>query len=129
MRFVDRSLLAFPYRWTHCIATPPSGVLQGVVWHGEKSFKSVVLVPIIVKIVVLLDVVCVVCLCFVVTDTTNCIFGQSDRTLRTYGRTQDRFSTNNIATKHAKRKNDNDDHNDDDDGVSALHAAVNEERV
>ena len=110
MRFVDTSLLAFPYRWTHCIATPPSGVLQGVVWHGEKSFKSVVrigighqfVVAIIVKIVVMLDVVCVVCLCFVVTDTTNCIFGQSDRTLRTYGRTQDRFPLNNIATKRGR---------------------------
>ena len=60
---------------------------------------------------------------------TISIFGQLDRT-RLHVRTQDRFSIN-IATKQGQRKH-NVDHNDDDndnDGVSALHAVVNEERV
>ena len=91
MRFVDTSLLAFPDRWIRRTAPSPSGVLQGVVWHGEKSAKSAVLVgtghqfvvAIIVKIVVLLRVVCVPCLCGDVTEMTDRIFGQSHRTLRT----------------------------------------------
>ena len=94
MRFVDTSLLAFPHSWTCRTAPSPSDILQGVVWHREKSFKSVVLVgtghqfivAVIVKIVVLLRVVSVVCLCFVVTEMTDRIFGQSHRTLRTCGR-------------------------------------------
>ena len=95
MRFVDTSLLAFPDRWIRRTAPSPSGVLQGVVWHGEKCLKSVVLVgtghqfivavivAVIVKIVVLLRVVCVPCLCFIVTEMPDRIFGQSHRTLRT----------------------------------------------
>ena len=76
-----------------------------------------------------------VLLCFVVCVAVSrkdkiSIFGQLDRT-NVHVRTPDRFSIN-IAIKQEQRKH-NVDHNDDDidndDGVDALNATVNEERV
>ena len=58
------------------------------------------------------------------------ILGQLDRTPPDV-RTPDRLSMNNIAIKQRQSKHtvDHNDDGTDDDGVSALHAVVNEEQA
>ena len=67
------------------------------------------------------------CLCGVVTEMANRIFGQPNRIASSD--TRKTICRSTASRQSEDRVHNNDDDDDDDHGVYALHAVVNEERV
>ena len=81
----------------------------------------------LVGIVIFLRFASVVWLCGVVTESTKSILGQSSRT--PFSDARKTICQSTVSRQSEDRAHNNDYDDDDDDGVNALHAVVNEERV